>query len=861
MEEAILKLESPTRTPHRRAWAKVSGLEWAIFGSSTVFLIGLLIFSLFFAHQKFLRTAQAWDLDRVEGDARLCRDRLEAKSLAKPSAQILREMQKVGLTIEVFPPEQEIPRSNPRYVPKLGAAEAWERVRAPDGQTVSVIRIARRENLANLALAGVRTYTLAAALGGALVIGFIWLVLRRTVFRKIDNLTTEVARDGGEPFGPGEKAGGGLGSLQTTVRAALAARDRHAAQLEALLASHSELACSSTSQGKLLGVNEAYVRLVRKSREELIGSNYLDLIRPADRAQAVASVQQLSRRNPVTGTDYQIVLPDGAMRSLRWKNTAVFGEDDEVKEVFSTGTDITAEKYLEERVAKLQIAFTQMQSLARTGRLVWNLSRNQMEWTDETWRLLGLEKDACPASLDNLLAMVSTEDRGPLRELFRQACENGSPFEYEFRCLLPDGSCRFLQSRAEVRADPKTKLLDQLTCTLHDITALRDAESATQRELRFRQAIEQSLGTGIILSDEKGKNVLVNPAFCKMTGWSADELIGQSAPYCYGPEEENPAIRGTFERTMRGEAAPEGLELRFGRKDGTRFDVLLKVAPLCDDDDRPLGWLGAVTDITPMQRTRRELQATNERLRIAQEVAGFGIWDWDPVKDILHWDRQSFALFGHPDATDPQTVWKKVHSEAQQERLTYLINRLITAGATSGQDLFSVRWPDATAHDISSTYVILRDQSGRTTRVLGINRDVTAELEEERDLRDANERLAATLEGEAFGTFEHVTGVGDINWSPMNYEIHGIDPSVSHPAELFAMWKAGVGDFFPELMNRMAALPVTKKHFTYELTFRPCGQAPRLIRSSVFVERNGRGHPTRLVGFTRRLDPSLSPVS
>jgi hypothetical protein len=48
-----------------------------------------------------------------------------------------------------------------------------------------------------------------------------------------------------------------------------------------------------------------------------------------------------------------------------------------------------------------------------------------------------------------------------------------------------------------------------------------------------------------------------------------------------------------------------------------------------------------------------------------------------------------------------------------------------------------VQWPDGSIHDILSTYVIIRDEAGRSTRVLGINRDVTSAIEEQRELRNA----------------------------------------------------------------------------------------------------------------------------
>jgi PAS domain S-box-containing protein len=461
---------------------------------------------------------------------------------------------------------------------------------------------------------------------------------------------------------------------------------------------------------------------------------------------------------------------------------------------------------------------------------------------------------SAPASLEGLLAVVAPDDLQTVRELFREAKERGRNFQHEFRAMLPDGSLRVLQSRAEVLADPKTKLLNHLTCTLRDITALRDAEAATKRELRFREAIETSLAAGVIVSDEKGRKMFVNPAFCEMTGWSKDELVGVFTPYPYWPEEEMPKIVSTFEGALRGEAPREGYKLRFRRKDGTRFDALVKVAPLLDNNDHRLGWLAAVTDISSIQQTQRELQATNERLRIAQDVAEFGIWDWDPVNDTLHWDRQSFAIFGYPDAADPKEVWGKIHSEEEQERLTYELKRLIANGGASGQDRLRAQWPDGSIHDISSTYVILRDEAGRSTRVLGINRDVTSAIEEQRELRNAQERLAAALEGGQFGTFEHIIGLGDVNWSPANYEINGIDPAVTDPAELFEAWKRVTGEFFPQLMARMSALPVDENHLSYEFIVRPEGQEPRRVRTSVFIERNKHGHPTRLVGITRRLD-------
>jgi PAS domain S-box-containing protein len=831
---------------------KLSYAEKTLFSVCGLLVLVLIIVSLSLAQVQLVREARQLDLDRVERYISLCRIKLEAQGRGAPDEKNLRELEEIGLYIDVFPPSQEIPEQNPRYVLPLQSVEAWDQVRGPDGKIISVIRIGRYDSSTRIAVKAVRLYTLLSVLSAIIVAGAGWLIVRRMLLRPINKLADDVEARGSRPLTL--TTDNPLERLTHALRADRIDQQQAAARVQQMLDGHSELACRQSTDGTLAAVNAAYGRLFAKKPEELVGTNCLDLIPPADRTDALNSLRKLSRRIPSNIVEHRVLLADGSTRWMRWRDTAVLHEDGTLKEVLSYGSDITPEKDLATRIDGLKVAFDQMQSLAETGSLTWDLAADVMEWTPETRRLLGVDASA-PASLDGLLAVVAPDEMETVRRLFLEAKERGRDFQHEFRAVLPDGSLRSLQSRAEVLADPKTKILNHLTCTLRDITALRDAEAATKRELRFREAIEQSLTAGILVSDDTGRNLLVNPAFCAMTGWSREELVGVTAPYPYWPEEDTPAITKAFEMAITGQTPRDGFELRFRRKDGTRFDVLIKVAPLLESEDRRIGWLGAVTDISAIQQTRRELQATNERLRIAQDVAEFGIWDWNPVKDTLHWDRQSFALFGYPDATDPKEVWVKANSDEEQERLTYELKRLIANGGTSGQDRLRVQWPDGSIHDILSTYVIIRDEAGHSTRVLGINRDVTTELEEEREFRSAQERLAAALEGGSFGTFEHLFGVGALNWNTANYELYGVDPGITDPEELFQAWKAIAGPEYAALEQKISGLPVSKNVITYIFSITVPGTGEkRRINSSVFVERNKKGHPLRLVGISRRLD-------
>ncbi|MBV5276337.1 PAS domain S-box protein, partial [bacterium] len=113
-----------------------------------------------------------------------------------------------------------------------------------------------------------------------------------------------------------------------------------------------------------------------------------------------------------------------------------------------------------------------------------------------------------------------------------------------------------------------------------------DAERALRSEHAFRKAMEDSLTVGMRARDLDGRISYVNPAFCRMVGLPAAELIGQRPPMPYWAPEEMEKTEALHDAVLEGKAPPEGFELRFRRKDGTRFDALVYEAPLIDADGR-----------------------------------------------------------------------------------------------------------------------------------------------------------------------------------------------------------------------------------------------------------------------------------
>lgn len=126
--------------------------------------------------------------------------------------------------------------------------------------------------------------------------------------------------------------------------------------------------------------------------------------------------------------------------------------------------------------------------------------------------------------------------------------------------------------------------------------------------------------TGMRTLDLRGRITYVNPAFCRMTGWSEEELVGQTPPYPYWPEEDVEQLRQRLQEELAGDIPPAGIQFRVKRKDGSRFDARLYVSPLVDASGRQTGWMTSMTDITEPNRIRDQLQASHARFTAVLEA-------------------------------------------------------------------------------------------------------------------------------------------------------------------------------------------------------------------------------------------------
>lgn len=151
----------------------------------------------------------------------------------------------------------------------------------------------------------------------------------------------------------------------------------------------------------------------------------------------------------------------------------------------------------EQRAAQAEDRLVDSQRVGRMGSFDWDIARDINRWSDELFRLYGLEPGEVAPSYEQFVALLHPDDREHVRAAHARSLATGEPFAMEERIILPDGGERILLSCGEVVTDDDGQP-QRLVGVCRDITEQRAAESEATRaqrrivaaELQRRQALE-----------------------------------------------------------------------------------------------------------------------------------------------------------------------------------------------------------------------------------------------------------------------------------------------------------------------------------------------------------------------------------
>ena len=163
-----------------------------------------------------------------------------------------------------------------------------------------------------------------------------------------------------------------------------------------------------------------------------------------------------------------------------------------------------------------------------------------------------------------------------------------------------------------------------LICVCRDISERKQVEEI----LKVQERAIAASSNGIAISDARLPDmplIYVNPAFERMTGYSAAEVIGQNCRFLQGSEPDQVGLKQLRRALKEGKEC--SVVLRNYRKDGSLFWNELSLAPIYDDRGNLTHFIGIETDITERKQAEEALQAAKAQLRaVLDAVPGFVSW-------------------------------------------------------------------------------------------------------------------------------------------------------------------------------------------------------------------------------------------
>lgn len=258
----------------------------------------------------------------------------------------------------------------------------------------------------------------------------------------------------------------------------------------------------------------------------------------------------------------------------------------------------------------------------------------------------------------------------------------------------------------------------------------------------LKGAVEAS-SNGVVLSDPNLPDmpiIYVNPAFERMTGYSADEVLGHNCRFLQDGDKDQPDLREL--RAAISEARECQALLKNYRKDGTLFWNELYIAPVYGADGRLVSYVGVQNDVTERQEAQEALRQSEELLRLATEAGGVGIVRFGPEGSKVYCSGNCVEIFeldaGTIDSTREE-ILGKVHPE-DREILQRAWDLALSKGVSYDLEHRlarkdgSIRW----AVERGGVY---RDSSGAVGQVVGAVQDIT-------HLKEAEEEKGRSLERE-----------------------------------------------------------------------------------------------------------------
>lgn len=353
-------------------------------------------------------------------------------------------------------------------------------------------------------------------------------------------------------------------------------------------------------------VNPACEPILGYTREEFLGRPYLEFVHPDDLERTRSLADSIAGSGDgVADFENRYRAKDGSYRWLLWSATPDLRE----RLIYAVAKDVTARKETESILQRREAQLAEAQQVAHVGSWFWDIPERRLEWSDELYRIYGLEPHESVPDTKLYLERVHPDDRERVRATVASAVRDRRDFSFQERIVRPGGEVRTLLTKGRIGlADGGEPL--RILGTSQDITGSERAKAAlAEAEERFRNAFDNApTGMALVSVDPKtgGQLLRVNEALCSIVGYTGDELVGRDVQAITHPEDVDADVR-LLRRLLSGDISNYEVEKRYIHADGHVVWALVRGSIVRDSAGRPLYGVGQMQDVTERKRFEEQL--------------------------------------------------------------------------------------------------------------------------------------------------------------------------------------------------------------------------------------------------------------
>jgi PAS domain S-box-containing protein len=564
----------------------------------------------------------------------------------------------------------------------------------------------------------------------------------------------------------------------------------------------------------------------------------------------------LAKHETIMSADLRIIRPDGSERILHELSELVWGEDGKPRRQIGTLQDVTEQRLAAARAQLSKEALQRAQALTKLGSWEWDPQSDQMIWSDQLYRLLGLEPGSIAPSLANFRSIIHPADLAHYKainfEPLRKATTPGqAQMEgYEFRILRPDGSECWVYGQLQSILDAGGHRVARLEGTIQDITERKIAADRLRLSEQLLNRAQELANLGSWEHNETTSEISWSRNFFTILGLdpATDHPSDELFMSILHPD-DRAMVRQRYAQALSARAHAASYDTRIVRRDGQERMLRNIVEYFWSESGVLLRINGTSQDVTDQLAVAEKLARSEHSLANAQRIAHIGNWDFNIEAGTLWWSDEIYRIYGlEPSefSPNPEALLARVHPD-DRERLDADVSAALR-NERPYENTHRIVLPSGAIRTVHEQAELVLSADGRLVQINGTVQDVT-EAKQITDELERNEWFLAQAQRIArMGSWETDFLTGEMRWSAGFYALAGLSPEQHRPnAELF------LSLIHPD--DRGAVAQRTKRIVggdfetisgDYRL-IRPDG-TQRIIQAEAGVINDTTGRPSRIVG-------------